>query len=392
MKSPKKHNINICMAGTWLSSSNVGDNAILCGILDSLNKSNNINLTVFTSKPQRVIDIYRLNAYAPKKQPLQLFSSLKKADIFLFTGGTPFYDDILHMLYFTFLTVYCKIFNIPVVIFGISLRPINSTISKLLLKIIVFNSSYIGFREHDSINRFISYFPKKEANILPDPAIQISRSKDIDSHIEIKKEHKYVCICPRNFSAKEGFRSHHYDDAYNIHELSNYIRVLKDTTEWLIQEKGYRVIFLPMHIHDPDDDREIGKLIYSQINDDIRKQVTVIDKQFDPIIVKEIFKQMNFVIGVRFHSIVLASSSNVPVISIGYAKKNDAIMNFIYQKKFINTISRLTTKNIQEQVIDIERNIMDKKMELKKIYTDINKIYQKELNKILSLSKRSAQK
>lgn len=371
----------------------MGDNAIMTGLIHSLNEREKVEITVFSSNPDRVKKVFGLKAFAPRRQPIQVLQSLRNADALFFTGGTPFYNDMVHMLYFLALAIFARLFGARVVIFSVSLRQLSKTIPLFCLKLICKISSYIGVREYNSLEQFRQLYPREQHKIhlLPDPATQMpctgNRSYENFLLIErIKLNKPWVAICLRNFGSPTPFHKHHFTKKFNAESTSNYIDTFRRISEWLVLEMKFQVIFLPMHIHPPDDDRIPANEIHSFVtNEDVRKDIFVINKQYDPHTMHAIISHAEFVLGVRFHSLVLSFISHVPSISIGYAQKNQAIMEFFELQRFSHSIESLDFHHIKNTINEVVENksIIKKQIGIRQVR--ISHDYKNELNKIMQV-------
>lgn len=389
----RRKTIKICCTGTWLSSSNVGDNAIMYGIIQSFAKKGNIDLTVFTSNPERVGRVFNVKALAPKKHPFGMLISILKANSLIFTGGTPFYDDSLHMLYFLSLAMFAKACGTKIIVFAISLRNIRKPIPLLCMKLIVRLSNYIGARENQSYEKFKKHFPASTGKLwhLPDPAISITDKSETAFDGFLKSEGldrnlPWIAVCPRDFSPKTSFQHHHYGTSYTKDECQKYVDSLKQLTEWLVMEQKVQVVFIPMHIHFPDDDRMVGQQVYDGIQDEkIKNSIYIVRRQYGPMAIRSILSKAKLVIGVRFHSLVLAFSTQTPIISIGYAKKNHAIMQLFGLDEYclsIDSISFPCLKSSVEMVVQEEYSL---KKRVADKHSEILVQYEKELAQVFKI-------
>ncbi|MFO0732038.1 MAG: hypothetical protein U0361_13845 [Nitrospiraceae bacterium] len=72
-------------------SGNVGDNALLLGIVESLGRTT-LSTTVLT--PILLGSSGSMIVWAPRKHPLKLVRLLWSVDTLVFTGGSPFFDHV----------------------------------------------------------------------------------------------------------------------------------------------------------------------------------------------------------------------------------------------------------------------------------------------------------
>jgi polysaccharide pyruvyl transferase WcaK-like protein len=297
------------------------------------------------------------------------------------------------MLYFTFLSVFAKLCRTRIVFFGISLRKFDDKIPLQCFKLISFLSSYIGAREYASFYKFRKILPHSIPKIflLPDPAMQIAdhpefHNQEILSKTGLDPERPYIAVCPRDFRLKTNFHNHHYSARFEESEIENYINSLVQITEWLVSSRGYQVVFVPMHVHSPDDDRAFAKEVFSCLSDELKSgNVFFIHDQYDPHAIISFLSHSKLVIGVRFHSLVLSFTCHTPVINIGYAEKNTAIMELFRLPDYSFSLNTITFNELKNAIISIEENEVLIKDSIEKRHLELKNIYQKELLHILSL-------
>jgi polysaccharide pyruvyl transferase WcaK-like protein len=154
----------------------------------------------------------------------------------------------------------------------------------------------------------------------------------------------------------------------------HYIAKIAQFAGWLLyQGYGVRII--------PGDDNDAGAV------DDI---VVMLTKQFGSLpghlaaekatSMEDVISQMadtKVVIATRFHNIICALKSNIPVISIGYAKKNDVLLSAMGLQDFCQHIEDLDVGLLKNQ---FERLLRDSPFYKVKI-TEKNAEYRAELLK-----------
>jgi polysaccharide pyruvyl transferase WcaK-like protein len=384
--------LRLCLTGGWFSSSNVGDNALLAGICDSIRNRCAAEFVVLTSSPENVARAHGLPAFAPKKRPIALVRALCQADALAFTGGTPFYDDPAHMAYFAALTALARARGIPVIVFGISLRMISQALSRTFTRFICRSAAYLGARE-DRTRQLLDDIAGQpgRARLLPDPATQMTPISDAEAEAELARMgatpgRPRVAICLRDFSAPSRFRSAHYSAAYTSGQREALLSAMARLSTHLVGERGARVVFLPMNTKAPDDDRMPARDVVDRVTDrGIRASLHVVQEQQGPRAVKGMLGRMDAVIGVRFHSLVLATSMGVPVYAVGYAPKNEAIMRFFGREAYAQSLSSFDADRLIDGVDEMLSDIAAQRRAIADRNAAINQLYQEELTVILNL-------
>ena len=184
-KYMKKHYKNkdnkICIWGAWYDSNNAGDKAILISILSLLRNFNrDIKFTVFCADPNFVRKRFQIKAIDTKREPFKFIREIKNARLMLIGGGTPIYDDLVHMLYFIMIVFFSKLFKTKLIYYAASAQKINKFYTKILTRIGLNLFDIITVREPATKDLFKSLSVKKNILVTIYPAITL---KKIDSTI-----------------------------------------------------------------------------------------------------------------------------------------------------------------------------------------------------------------
>jgi polysaccharide pyruvyl transferase WcaK-like protein len=340
--------LHICLTGGWFSSDNIGDHAILCGITDAFRKLGTPRFSVITANPTKVRQRYGFDAYAPKQTPWKLLHNLLSADLFVYTGGTPFYEAKPHMTYYSSLAQLANMRRIPVLVFGVSMRSLTSRYCRFMMQQISQTAAVLGAREDRTLNQFVSWAgSRKTALFVPDAATQMTPATPARAASLIREAGgdpmaKNVAVCMRDFRTTHDFQKHHYSRCYDTPTLNRYKDSIGRLAAHVVRNHDANVLLCPMHTNPPDDDRIVMQQMVESIADPgIRRRCTLLDRQHLPRDMKAILGLMYAVVGVRFHSLVLATSMNVPALGIAYAMKNHAILKQMGQGEFAVDLAQL---------------------------------------------------
>lgn len=387
----------ICSFGTRLASGNTGDKSVFLGIRDSLGRLHPARFIVLSRSPEIIERLYDVTAYSPKYDFVSIIRMLRKSDLVLITGGTPFYDDSLIMLYRLFLVCAAKIYRKPVVILGISLRQVPRGVSRFCIHIMIRLANIAGAREYATLRDFKRIAgDTPRVTTIPDPATQMvpcdhDEAKRLLSDAGVNMEAPVVGICLRNLIVSDHFRKQVYADSYNQEDIRNLLFVINETIRYLVLEKGCWVVLLPMNDQPPDDDRRTESELLNTLNDRaIRARITLIDKTLSPRQMKGIFGLFYATLSVRFHAVVFSSSMHIPVVSVGYDKKNTAFMEYLGFPEFATTIRDVTSaflKKSFDRIFDEHETIVGR---LKERYRQIHKDYAAKAEQIIALANQSS--
>ena len=387
------NNLRICLTGGWFSSDNVGDNAILTGIQDSFPPES--HFTAFSSSPSHVQAKHGIAAVAPKKNPLDLYASLRGADALLFTGGTPFYDELPHMAYFAGLTAAARVHRVPVIVFGIALRTLSSGPCRGLARFICNSACYAAAREERSRRLMGELVGQQEkVRLLPDPAIRmtpidIQQAESELAALGLPQGRRRAAVCLRDFTAPASFRAAHYSKTYDTSDIVQMIQAVADMCVKAVAQHEAEIVFFPMNTKAPDDDREPARQVGMAVKDlEVRQHLHIAEKQYGPREMKGLLGRMDAVLGVRFHSLVLSSSMGVPAYAIDYAPKTSAIMEFFGRGQYVQPLSAFEGRNLIETFNGILADPSVHREGLARRLREIHATYNAELASILEVIQR----
>ena len=104
---------------------------------------------------------------------------------------------------------------------------------------------------------------------------------------------------------------------------------LAKALDGLIEKTGAKVVFIPFQktSNEREDDVAVGQRVTSLMKS--AASVTAIKESKEPEEIEALISQCDLVVGMRFHSIVFATRSAVPVVSLSYDPKVEALMDEI---------------------------------------------------------------
>jgi polysaccharide pyruvyl transferase WcaK-like protein/glycosyltransferase involved in cell wall biosynthesis len=395
-ESSGRRPLRFSLTGGWFESTNVGDNAILAGLTDSIREKGPAEFTVFTSRPLMVAAAHGLKAASPRRNPMTVARALWTADALVFTGGTPFYDGFKHMAYFSLLAAAARLRGVPIILFGISLRSMKNRWCRSLARIIVRAASYAGAREDASrlaLDKLIGR--PGRARLLPDPGWQLRPAPPAWAENEAAalagpgRRGPRVAICLRDLGSPSRFRESHFGRTYDPTEVTRLLSCVAELSVFLVKDHRAQVVFLPMHTESPDDDRVPARACARLISDaSVRRRVRLAERPYGPREMKALLGAMDLVVGVRFHSLVLSASMGVPSYALGYASKNAALMDLLGRKPYSQSVRGLDLDRLKRGVGAILADLPGQRSTLARTVKKINAQYEAELETILWIARR----
>lgn len=253
------------------------------------------------------------------------------------------------VMYYLSIVTMAKLLNKPVIFYAQGFGPISHPISKLLIKSIVNKVDVITVRDQGSADDMKQLGVTRPILITADPAVTI-RPMDIDLGLSGGRlQHngkKSMAISIRKWKNEE-----------------NYKKVIAQMADEMIR-KNWNVYFLPMQY--PADVAPSQEIIRHMSEPGA---VLLNDKMnFHEII--SFIGNMDFILGMRLHSIIIAAVMGVPFVGVSYDPKIDRFIERVQmdsagsiQTVSYESLSQIVNQNLQT-LEDVTRRLTTQITEL----------------------------
>jgi len=333
---------------------NLGDEAILQGLLTELES---IKLKIFTEQPRNVNREYGIKSINTRiyNFPL-LVRELKSTELFLLGGGGLLKDwgNTSRPLkkWLSILNI-AKNIHIKTGLCAIGVENIRYEKSKKAMKKTLNGVDIITVRDKHSKELLEDIGIYNEIEVVSDPALLLantSHGKTYDGAGKMK-----VCISVR----------HWYDEKFSIKNQQKntyFIESMKKITNHLIEEYNAEVSFIPFRTINFDDDREIAQKIIDGTKN--KKNIKLINEVPKPNEFISIAQDCQIVLGMRLHSLILASSVGTPFIGFGYMPKICAFTDSINQKEYSFDLNQFEYDAVIESIGKTMANYRERSNEI----------------------------
>ena len=146
-------------------------------------------------------------------------------------------------------------------------------------------------------------------------------------------------------------------------KYAEYIDSIIEISKWLFEE-GYLPVFIEQTLSETTHEND-GTAIEEIVSKLVDKQYAIVsDDSYDCKDLKSIYKEMDYVIGTRFHSVIFSIAERTPAIAIEYGgNKGEGILRDMNLSKCgiaIEDISFSRLKESFEYVLENEKQILGK--------------------------------
>ena len=311
-------NVTITIAN-W-AGVNLGDDAIFNSLLNLIYKNIGVNTTIyvladndtFLKSKFKIKDSIRIFEFYKPLNFLKTLYFLHKSDLMIYGGGDLITGNTTSMS----LIFLAKILGVPVMYCSIGALPIKSPLKRMLTRIISNKVDLITVRDKYSLNVLTGMNITAPIEITADLAYTMGVSEDKKLNI-LKKSSNIIGINLRPF-----------DDLYKFHS-DRYINTksMASILDEIIQRYDAELIFIPMiteyrskkYHSSLETDEKILKSVFDLMKN--KDKVITVTKEYDPLEMSQIIRQLDLLIAMRLHALLIASNNGVPIIGINYAPK-----------------------------------------------------------------------
>ncbi len=288
---------------------NYGDEAILSVLTEHL-KSLDCKITVLSGDVEYTKSKNHINAIN-RFDIREVARTIKNSDILISGGGSLLQDatSLKSIIYYLFIIALGILFNKKVIIFAQGIGPINNTFAKLMTKFLLKQCYYISVRDKKSFDLLKNWDIPSE--IVPDPIYSI-KIDNIEKNNNIGVQLREFKTVNKQLLQKLAFliNSKFSDRKIEIFSLQ--------------KELDYNIC------------KDFEQLLHS-INPDIKTEIITDD-------ITDKLKNLEYFIGMRFHSILVALKSGVKTCAINY----DIKVEQLAKENNIPIISMNADENFEE--------------------------------------------
>ena len=360
----------------WFGAGNIGDEAILLSELHAMRERiSDAEFHILSFDPERtqrlvsgLQQVVKIIGVGSKHKFLRtdfrgLWHSLTTVDMVVIGGGGIFQDIYNHypIPFFTLMVVLSKLLSKRVVIHSVGIGPIRTWIGKRLTRFASNLADSVTVRDHESKYMLASIGVNKDIGISSDPVFLLEpvksekvkgllASNDLTSGLKIG-----VCI-------------------QDLLSWSNENKMaLAEALDRTISEMGAKVVFIPFGSYrdgwfskDSSDtvDLSSARRLAAMMNE----RAIIIAEELDPQELLSFIGELDIIISMRLHGIIMGISQSIPVIGLTYKQETKItnLMKWIGQGENLFFVDELNRENILNHIEAILSHKEHLKLSLRK--------------------------
>lgn len=305
MEASKKR-LRIGISGSY-GGMNLGDEAILDGILNQLRGSMPADIVVFSRNPADTTLRHDVEDVVAVRQLTrrEIAPEIKRLDLLILGGGGILYDqDAEVYLREVFLA---HEFGIPVMAYAISAGPLTRPTAREAVRSALNAAAVVTVRDRQGYRLLEDVGVTGQIHLTADPALLLEpEALPIDAvrHEGVEFERHLV-----GFSVREPGPA-----APDI-DPGRYYALLANAADFVVERLAADVIFIPM---EATDIRHSHAVIAHMQN---AQRCEIIRKEYSPEQILDLIGRFEFAVGMRLHFLIFAALRGTPFIALPYASK-----------------------------------------------------------------------
>jgi len=294
---------------------NLGDEAILEGILTELGPALAANVTVLSRNPEDTLARHKVaQAIAPRTMTkTEMRNELEGLDLLILGGGGLLYDqDAETYLREVFLA---HEIGIPVVIYAISAGPLTRQAARDAVREGLNGAAAITVRDRQGYRLLEDVGVTREIHLTADPALLLEPEElplealkaegvEFDRHLV-------------GFSVREPGPAAPDIDPEEYHAL------LANAADFIVERYDADVVFVPMEKADVQHSH--GVVAHMQNSE----RAEILRRRYSPRQILHLMERFEFAVGMRLHFLIFAALRGTPFAALPYASKVTGLLEHL---------------------------------------------------------------
>ena len=322
---------------------NLGDEAVLSVIIKRLRKTkDDTKITVLSHDPEETRRFHSVNACSPLKTLLEV---VRSDEIIIGGGEVITYHKKPWFVYLVACISFVSIIKFfekrkQLRFSDIGVRPISNIMPKIIL------SKLMGFADTISVRdiseeEFRAIGVKKEFKVVPDPALDLEPT---DPETACEMLHQQGVDTSR-FLVGLSIASVKTEE-FN----QRLVKFMPQVVDWLASHTNIQIVFISTSNHkyrNREKDLLMAERLYQKTA--CKENFKILRGQYSPKDIEAIIGQMNLLIVMRLHPLILAHNMKVPSICITYYARVKSFCKLYPQEKI--AIEALDFEGLKEKIM-----------------------------------------
>ncbi len=297
---------------------NLGDEAILQGIIEQLRRSLPIEITVFTKDPKDTQRRHKVERAIPVRALSrdEILPEIKRLDLFILGGGGILFDGEVKQ--YLREVIFAHEAGVPVMVYGVGAGPLHNPANQDMVKTAFAKAAIITVRERDAKRALEEAGVDGEILLTADPALLLNAAP-----MPARSMHQ------EGLAGKERLIGMSVREpgpaAPDINE-DIYHSLLANAADYMVDRYDADIVFVPMERNVLDMQHShaiISKMLWPQ-------RATVLKNVYTAGQLLTLTKNFVFAVGMRLHFLIFAAMQGVPFVALPYASKVTGLLEELH--------------------------------------------------------------
>lgn len=306
--------LRIGISGSY-GGMNLGDEAILAGILGQLRRTVDADITVFSKNPEDTFARHGVERVVSPRSLTrrEMVPEIRSLDLFILGGGGILYDRDAQA--YLREVVIAQELGVPVVVYAISAGPLATQASRRAVKEALNGSSstLITVRDRQGYRLLEDVGVTRDIHLTADPAFLLEREEL--SEEALKAEGVELDRHLVGFSVREPGPA-----APDI-RTDEYYALLANAADYMVERYDAEVVFVPMEKTDVQHSH--GVVAHMQN----AEHAEILRRRYSPGQILDLMGRFEFAVGMRLHFLIFAALRGTPFAALPYASKVTGLLD-----------------------------------------------------------------
>ncbi len=291
---------------------NLGDEAILEGIITQIRAALPADITVFSRNPEDTLARHRVERAVPVRALTRKESmrEIQQLDLFVLGGGGILFDgDVQGYLREVFIA---EELGVPVMTYAISAGPLMTNAARSAVQAALNSASLVTVRDRIGLRLLEDVGVTRDIHLTADPALLLEPEALPIEALEaegVEFDRDLV-----GFSVREPGPA-----APNI-DPDDYYALLANAADFVVERYDADVVFIPMEKTDVQHSHAVVAHMQNS------ERAEILRRRYTPRQVLDLVGHFQFSIGMRLHFLIFSALRGVPFAALPYAGKVSGLL------------------------------------------------------------------
>ena len=303
-----RHSFRVGISGSY-GGLNLGDEAILKGIVKELRRALPVEITVFSRDAEDTRQRHDVERVVPVRRLSrdEVLPEIQRLDLLILGGGGILFDGEAQIFLREVMLAHEN--RVPVMVYAVSAGPLRDPAVQRLVQDGLTRAAVVTVRERDARKLLEEIGLTREIVVTADPALLLEPAPLAEDALKregLDSGRQLVGVSVREPGAA----------APDISEQA-YHKLLADVADFMVDRYDADVVFVPMEPRMVDVQHAhavVARMLRAQ-------RATVLKGDYTSEQLLGLMQHFAFAVGMRLHFLIFASLQNVPFVALPYAPK-----------------------------------------------------------------------